>query len=88
MSIHNYEVKYQTAMREVQEAEISLKNKELILTFVNDLVLEGLSKPRLHFMTMSPKRTLAMMAGRVFPLSASLSLYCLLWGHKEEKNQT
>ncbi len=47
MGIHNYEIKYQTAIREVQEAPISERNKELIMTFVNDMVLEGLSKPRL-----------------------------------------
>ncbi|MEK6921502.1 MAG: tyrosine-type recombinase/integrase [Nanoarchaeota archaeon] len=46
MGIHNYEKKYQSALQKVHEAAITPKNKELILRFVNDLMLEGISNPR------------------------------------------
>ena len=47
MDIHNYERRYKSAIKRVEEAKISARNKELILSFVNALILENLSKPRL-----------------------------------------
>ncbi len=47
MNIHNYDLRYQQTVKRVQKANISERNKELIMRVTNDLVLEGLSKPRL-----------------------------------------
>src|SRR3989338_3016552 len=47
MGIHNYEAEYARAQEQVTESQLSLKNKQLIFSFVNDLLLEGLSLPRL-----------------------------------------
>ncbi len=47
MDIHNYDKRYQAALRQVQNADIPERNKQLILDFGKDLVLEGASKPRL-----------------------------------------
>ena len=46
MGIHDYEKKYQSAVQKVHESTITPKNKEIIFRFVNDLMLEGISKPR------------------------------------------
>ncbi len=46
MSIHNYELMYQTAKENVRKAEFSERNKELIIGFASDRLLEGISKPR------------------------------------------
>lgn len=46
MGIHNYDMNYATALRRVKEIEISEKNKEFILNFLNDRMLDGMSKPR------------------------------------------
>ncbi len=47
MDIHNYEKQYESALDQVRGAQISAKNKELILRFNEALVLENISKPRL-----------------------------------------
>ncbi|MCR4323815.1 MAG: site-specific integrase [Nanoarchaeota archaeon] len=47
MDIHNYEQKYQEALKGLEKSNISERNKELVKHFVNDLVLENISKPRL-----------------------------------------
>ncbi len=47
MDIHNYDRKYHAALRNVEQAAISPKNKELILLFANDIVLQGLTKSRM-----------------------------------------
>lgn len=47
MSIHEYDKEYLRAQEQVKESTLSEKNKQLIFSFVNDLLLEGLSKPRL-----------------------------------------
>ncbi len=47
MNIHNYDLRYQQTVKRVQKANISERNKEVIMRITNDLVLEGLSKPRL-----------------------------------------
>ncbi|MBU0459440.1 MAG: tyrosine-type recombinase/integrase [Nanoarchaeota archaeon] len=47
MGIHNYERKYIMAKKNLEKSSISKRNKELILKFVDDLILENLSKPRL-----------------------------------------
>ncbi len=47
MDIHNYDKRYQAALRQVQNADIPERNKQLILDFGKDLILEGASKPRL-----------------------------------------
>ncbi len=48
MDIHSYEKRYQTALRTLnKDKRISDRNKELILDFINDMVLENVSKPRL-----------------------------------------
>lgn len=47
MDIHKYEYLYNTARKTTEKANISEKNKKLIFSFVDNLVLENLSKPRL-----------------------------------------
>lgn len=47
MDIHNYDWKYQLAVKNLGKANISERNKKLILNCVNAFVLENLSKPRL-----------------------------------------
>ena len=47
MDIHNHDLKYNSAKEKVKSRNISSKNKELILEFVNDLILCNISKPRL-----------------------------------------
>ena len=47
MGIHNYEKGYQAARNRVLKATIPEKSKDLILAMNEDLVLDGLSKPRL-----------------------------------------
>ncbi len=47
MDIHNYDRELVTAKKRVERLETSERNKQLILSFVDDLVLENLSKPRL-----------------------------------------
>ncbi|MFH1396622.1 MAG: tyrosine-type recombinase/integrase [archaeon] len=47
MGIHNYEKNYLAALRGLKKAQISERNKELILQMNDALVLENLSKPRL-----------------------------------------
>ena len=47
MDIHNYDHKYQLAIENLHKANISKRNKKLILDCVGALVLENLSKPRL-----------------------------------------
>lgn len=42
--IQDYEKQYISARKQVMESKISERNKELILGFVDELVLEGLSK--------------------------------------------
>jgi integrase len=46
MGIHNYELMYLTAKENVQKAVFSERNKELIIAFASDRLLEGISKPR------------------------------------------
>lgn len=46
MDIHEYDRKYAAAVKGLQRYGLSERNKELILAYVDDLVLEGLSKPR------------------------------------------
>lgn len=46
MDIHEYEKKMQSRIRHVKESNLTPKNKELILNFLNDLVLDNLSVPR------------------------------------------
>jgi len=47
MDIHKYEQMYETELRTLKKSGISEKNKELILKFNDELIIEGLSKPRL-----------------------------------------
>jgi len=47
MDIHNYDKIYQKTLESVKQANISKRNKELIFSMVNDLVLKNISKPRL-----------------------------------------
>ncbi len=47
MDIHNYEKRYRQAIKNLEKANISERNKKLILDCVGALVLENLSKPRL-----------------------------------------
>ncbi len=47
MDIHNYEKKYQRCIELIKKANISERNKQLILENNENLILEGLSKPRL-----------------------------------------
>ncbi|MFH1053143.1 MAG: site-specific integrase [Candidatus Woesearchaeota archaeon] len=47
MDIHRYDKKYEYTLNGLNRAKISSRNKELILKFHNDLILENLSKPRL-----------------------------------------
>lgn len=47
MDIRDYEKKYQQISARIKRANISEKNKNLILQMNNTLILEGLSKPRL-----------------------------------------
>jgi hypothetical protein len=47
MCIHNYSKGYQAALRRIERAQISERNKQLILEMNDALVLENLSKPRL-----------------------------------------
>jgi len=58
MDFHHYEEKHQAALRRVEKANISVKNKELIFKYHNALILENLSKPRL----MKYLETLKMIA--------------------------
>jgi site-specific recombinase XerD len=60
MGIHDYEKKYKAALKGVKEADISDRNKELILSYVDDLVLNGISIPR-RLRTLSTLK----MCGRV-----------------------
>lgn len=46
MGIHNYDLMYQTAKENVKKAAFSERNKELIIGFASDRLLEGISKPR------------------------------------------
>ncbi|MFQ5620931.1 MAG: tyrosine-type recombinase/integrase [Candidatus Nanoarchaeia archaeon] len=45
--IHDYDTQYQAEKQRLAKSDISDKNKELIAKFEADLLLEGLSKPRL-----------------------------------------
>jgi len=47
MDIHEYELRYQAALRGIEKVDISPRNKELILACKDALVLEGLSRPRI-----------------------------------------
>ncbi|MBT3304397.1 tyrosine-type recombinase/integrase [Candidatus Woesearchaeota archaeon] len=47
MDIHGYDKKYEAAINAIKDGDLSASNKELILKFHGDLVLESLSKPRL-----------------------------------------
>ena len=47
MGIHNYDLRYQAAVENVKNADISQRNKNLILYFTNDRMIQGISKPRL-----------------------------------------
>ena len=45
--IHNYERTYKTALEKVQNEKLVASDKKLIFRFIDDCVLDGLSKPRL-----------------------------------------
>ncbi len=47
MGIHNWDKKYHAAIRSVKKAAISRENKEMILTFADELMIQGISKPRI-----------------------------------------
>jgi site-specific recombinase XerD len=47
MDIHKWDKKYHAAIRSVKKAAIAQKNKDMILTFANELMLENTSKPRI-----------------------------------------
>ena len=47
MSLHNFEKMYETSIKNVNNSHISARNKEIILSFGNDLLLENLSKARI-----------------------------------------
>ncbi len=47
MDIHNYEKRYQQTIQQVKESSISEGNKKFILDFISDMIIEGVSKPRL-----------------------------------------
>ncbi|MBU0470136.1 MAG: tyrosine-type recombinase/integrase [Nanoarchaeota archaeon] len=47
MGIHNFEKNYANARKRLDESTLSLRNKELILRFLDDLALENMSKVRL-----------------------------------------
>ena len=47
MDIHQYDLQHESAVEGIKKADISARNKELIMKFHGDLVLENLSKSRL-----------------------------------------
>lgn len=47
MGIHNYERAYERTKGYLSRADISDRNKEIIREFIADLVLDGISKPRI-----------------------------------------
>lgn len=47
MDIHSYERQYEGMLKSVKNADISERNKQLILDFSDALILEGVSKSRI-----------------------------------------
>lgn len=47
MGIYDYEKKFQQARKLVEDSKLSIENKKYIFDFIDDLSLEGFSKPRL-----------------------------------------
>ena len=47
VEIHNYERQYLASLKNLERSKISDKNKRIILEFVDELILEGISKPRI-----------------------------------------
>jgi len=47
MDIHDYEKRYQAALRGLDKSSVSQRNKELIREYNEALILENLSKPKL-----------------------------------------
>ena len=47
MGIHHHDRSYETAKNGLEDKKVSKKNKQLILNFINDLILENIAKPRL-----------------------------------------
>lgn len=47
MGIHNWEKRYHSAIRGVKKAAINRENKAFILEFADELLVEGISKPRI-----------------------------------------
>ena len=47
MNIHNYDQRYETARRYVEKSALSAKNKDFIFRFVDSMILNNISKPRL-----------------------------------------
>ncbi|MFH0978701.1 MAG: site-specific integrase [Candidatus Woesearchaeota archaeon] len=47
IDIHNYEIRLKSAIEQVKSADISARNKKLIMQLYSDLVIGNISKPRL-----------------------------------------
>jgi hypothetical protein len=48
MAIHEYDKQYKAAIASLDRCDLSDGNKKIVKEFVNDLILEGLSKPRIR----------------------------------------
>lgn len=68
MSIHEYDQKYRSMQKSIENADISAKNKELILNFAGDLLLQNLSKGRI-LKYVSNTKTLALNLHKDFDIA-------------------